>query len=78
MGIGYTFQLAKKLKAADRALLGVRLGRLCVRKDIPVSYIATELGVTRQTIYNWFHGHAVISPTSIPEVKKLMSRIRAT
>ena len=78
MGIGYTFRIARKLKAADGALLGVRLGRLCVRKVIPVSYIATELGVTRQTIYNWFHGHAIICTTSVPEVKKLMSRIRAT
>lgn len=77
MGIGYTFGTARKLKAADGALLGVRLGRLCVRKDVPVSKVAAELGVTRQAVYNWFRGAVPISSRYVPLVKKLIVRIRA-
>jgi predicted DNA-binding protein YlxM (UPF0122 family) len=36
--------------------LGSNLGRWAVHHDIPVTKIAEVLGVTRQTVYNWFTG----------------------
>lgn len=36
--------------------LGNRLGRWCVHRDFSVLRVATVLGVTRQTVYNWFEG----------------------
>lgn len=39
--------------------LGNQLGRWAVYHDFPVTKVATALGVTRQTVYNWFTGTEV-------------------
>lgn len=36
--------------------LGNQLGRWAVYHDFPVTKISTALGVSRQTVYNWFTG----------------------
>lgn len=56
MSYGYSKRLVKLNNSADQSLLGVRLGQVCIENDIPVSLVATNLGVSRQTIYNWFCG----------------------
>jgi DNA-binding XRE family transcriptional regulator len=43
-------------KQADGSLSGVKLGRVCIRKEVPVAEVALQLGVSRQTVYNWFTG----------------------
>ena len=54
--IGYTTRLVSLNKEADQSLLGVRLGRVCIDYDVPVSEVASQLDVSRQTVYNWFMG----------------------
>jgi len=39
--------------------LGVRLGRLAVRKKVSVHEVALRTGASRTTIYNWFAGRGV-------------------
>jgi predicted DNA-binding protein YlxM (UPF0122 family) len=39
--------------------LGGTLGRWAIHLDFPVTKIAYALGVTRQTVYNWFEGKDV-------------------
>ena len=56
MSYGYTTRLNSLNKQADRTSLGVKLGRVCIKHDIPVSDVASQLGVSRQTVYNWFMG----------------------
>ena len=56
MSYGYSARLIALNKEADSKLLGVKLGRICIKRNIPVSTIASKLGVSRQTIYNWFMG----------------------
>lgn len=53
---GYSIRIAEGIKEADVNLLGVQLGRACLARDIPVATVAAELGVTRQTVYQWFLG----------------------
>jgi hypothetical protein len=53
---GYSIRIAEGIRKADGNLLGVQLGRACLARDIPVSTIAVDLGVTRQTVYHWFLG----------------------
>ena len=36
--------------------LGNQLGRWAINLDFPVTKIARALGVSRQTVYNWFTG----------------------
>jgi transcriptional regulator with XRE-family HTH domain len=56
MSYGYSTRILSANKKADSSLLGVALGRLCIEQDIPVVEVAKAMGVSRQTIYNWFSG----------------------
>lgn len=42
--------------AASPKTPGNQLGRWAIHLDFPVTKIAYALGVTRQTVYNWFEG----------------------
>ena len=54
--------------------LGVRLGRVAVRKGISVSHIATEIGASRATVYSWFLG-GVVSNAYRPTVEQLLKEL---
>lgn len=56
MSYGYSTRLVQLNKKADDRMLGVRLGRACIENDVPVFSVAMALGVSRQTVYNWFCG----------------------
>lgn len=56
MSYGYTSRIDKLNRTANRSSLGVKLGRWCIKSDVSVSEIAFQLGVSRQTVYNWFTG----------------------
>jgi transcriptional regulator with XRE-family HTH domain len=56
MPVGYSVQTLKDNAAADAGRLGVRLGRLCIDKNISVAEVAEAMQVSRQTVYNWFRG----------------------
>lgn len=69
MSYGYSQRVVDANKGASKTLLGVRLGRVCIAKDVPVTDVAETIGVSRETVYNWFSGihephqsfHAVIN-----------------
>jgi hypothetical protein len=56
MSRGYSINVVENIKKADGELLGVQLGLACVYHGVPVSKVADDLGVTRQTVYHWFCG----------------------
>jgi hypothetical protein len=56
MSYGYSLRLVERNSRADVRDLGVQLGRVCIKHDVPVAVVATAFGVSRQTIYNWFIG----------------------
>ena len=56
MSYGYSARIVRLNAVADERRLGVDLGRVCIALDIPVSKVAETLGVSKQTIYNWFIG----------------------
>lgn len=56
MSVGYSLKLVHMNNEASDDLLGVRLGRVCINNDVPVIDVANRLGVSRQTVYNWFCG----------------------
>jgi hypothetical protein len=53
---GYSIEVAEAIWKGDQSRLGVRLGKLCIQRRVPVAKVAGTLGVSRQTIYNWFVG----------------------
>jgi hypothetical protein len=53
---GYTLRIVRANKVANAKSPGVKLGRICIEKDIPVREVAEYFGVSRMTIYKWFVG----------------------
>ena len=77
MSYGYSQRLVAANEKADSALEGVRLGRFCIKHDIPVSVVAKALGVSRMTVYNWFSGVTAPKTSKLPTIKKFIETITA-
>jgi transcriptional regulator with XRE-family HTH domain len=75
MSYGYSAKLVALNKQADKENLGVRLGRACIKEDISVSIVASALGVSRQTLYNWFMGKSSPQPMMVDLVTRYLARI---
>lgn len=69
--IGYSVALRDYNRKADKRNLGVRLGRYCIAENVSVKAIAKTLGVSRQTIYNWFTGVGTPSKSHAELIAKL-------
>jgi len=76
MSYGYSNRLIELNKEADDRLLGVQLGRVCIQRDVPVSDVAVHLGVTRQTVYNWFCG-ANAPRAKLKQIQQIISSLAA-
>ena len=74
---GYTFRLASANKKADGRNPGVKLGRYCIANNIPVTDVAEQFGVSRQTIYNWFAGVHAPSKDMCERIKDYLDRAKA-
>lgn len=75
MSYGYSARLIALNKEADSKLLGVKLGRACIKRNIPVSLVASSLGVSRQTVYNWFTGVNTPLNQSVDAVQALLKSL---
>jgi len=51
---GYSLRVMRANEQADPSSTGVLLGRICIKKEIPVVDVADFFGVSRMTIYSWF------------------------
>lgn len=74
MSYGYSIRLVELNKEADRKLIGVRLGRRCIKIGVSVSEVASQLGVSRQTIYNWFVGVTTPRATQVQLIKNFINQ----
>jgi DNA-binding transcriptional regulator YiaG len=75
MSYGYSAKLVALNRQADKENLGVRLGRACIKEDLSVSMVASALGVSRQTLYNWFMGKSSPQPMMVDLVTRYLARI---
>lgn len=78
MSQGYTIKIAEAIKNADGNLLGVRLGRICLDRGISVVEAARTLGVTRQTIYQWFCGETTPLAHHLDVMQQWMDKLSKT
>lgn len=46
-------------KSRESEPLGVNLGKLCVKANIPASYVALALEVSPTIVYRWFRGAGI-------------------
>ena len=77
MKYGYSLRIANLNKKADESLLGVKLGRVCIRKDVTVIEVATKLKVSRQTVYNWFIAGTYVHKDLVDDVKEYIALLQA-
>ena len=75
MSYGYSVRVIDSNKEANPELIGVELGRLCIKHDLPVNSVSETLGVSRQTVYNWFCGTNSPQEEMIKPVKLLVQRL---
>jgi hypothetical protein len=69
---GYSYRLVVANKAANPKHIGVKLGKYCIAKDIPVMEIAKKFSVSRMTIYQWFTGNTMPHKTMAEKIEKLI------
>jgi len=73
--IGYSLSIVQKNKDADGKRIGVKLGRVCIKKNISVRKVAEVAGVSTVAVYGWFTGEFDPKPETL---KKLMKYIERT
>ena len=47
------------LQKADPTRIGVQLGKICVKANLPTTYVAEAFNVSRMSIHSWFRGQYV-------------------
>ena len=76
MKYGYSLRIADLNKKADGSLLGVKLGRLCIKNNVPVVEVSTLLKVSRQTVYNWFIADTYVHRDLVDLVEKYIALLQ--
>lgn len=69
---GYSSETIRKVMAADRMHPGVKLGRICIAKKIPVSEVVERLKVSKPTVYGWFTGVQYPKEDQLEKVKEAL------
>ena len=55
----YSEQFLLGLQKADPTRIGVQLGKVCVKANLPTTYVAEAFNVSRMSIHSWFRGQYV-------------------
>jgi hypothetical protein len=76
MAKGYSVITINEIRSANSQLLGVQLGLVCLRNDIPVTDVAEFFGVSRMTVYNWFKGKVIASGKHAERMTKLIEKLK--
>jgi transcriptional regulator with XRE-family HTH domain len=73
---GYSFALHLANQDADSRFIGVRLGRYCIKNNIPVVRVAEQFGVSRMTIYQWFTGQTQPRSSKVEKIEKYLVKTK--
>ena len=71
----YTVLMEQAINDANPFYLGVKLAKICMKLDIPVSDVAEYLGVSHSTVLGWFVGKRDVSPKHSETVQKLIDKL---
>lgn len=78
MSFGYTLRIRDLNAKANQRKLGVRLGRLCIKHNVPVTVVAQRMGVTRATVYNWFCGTSVPQASAVSLIESYIASLEGS
>ena len=73
---GYSRKYVSANRNADQSHIGVKLGRVCIDRDIPVLDVAEYLGVSRQAVYLWFLGKSKPHPDMRLKIQEITKRLK--
>jgi transcriptional regulator with XRE-family HTH domain len=76
MSHGYSQSLVQANKEVSARLLGVALGRHCIKQGISVSDTAERFGVSRMTVYMWFKGERNPNPAVATQIQRYIKKRR--
>jgi len=77
MSVGYSLDTIVANKLANGRKIGVKLGRVCIDRDISVTAVAKRFKVSRQTIYNWYTGVYEPSKALTPRIRTYVDSLQA-
>ena len=72
---GYSTLMVQAIYDANPFFLGVKLAKICVRLNIPVTDVAEYLNVSRPTVYSWLNGKRDVSYKYATQVEKLIDKL---
>ena len=75
--IGYSQNLIKANARADKKLLGVQLGKVCIQKNVSVMDVAKKFGVSRTAVYAWFVGESEVAFSRRVRVSDYLNYLKA-
>lgn len=75
---GYSSRIVGANSLANTDSLGVLLGRYCIAKDISANEIASELSVSKMTIYKWFTGKTLPRKSKEDHIKEIIADLIIT
>ena len=75
MSTGYASGFINEVKASDKSKIGVQLGKVCIKRDIPVTDIAQFFEVSRVTVYSWFRGKINVPDRHQEKMQKLIDKL---
>jgi hypothetical protein len=55
----YSERFLLDLNKSDPTRIGVQLGKVCVKANLPTAYVAKAFDVSRMSIHSWFRGQYV-------------------
>jgi len=75
MSQGYSTNLVAANRQESLRHIGVALGRVCIKKGVPVTDVAAHFHVSRQTVYSWFKGVSHPRPELQKDIERYMNKI---
>ena len=73
---GYSRKYITANKKADQSHIGVKLGRVCIDRDISVHDVSEYLGVSRQAVYLWFLGKSKPHPDMRLKIEAVTKKLK--
>jgi predicted transcriptional regulator len=72
---GYSVFTIREVNDANPRMLGVKLAKICIKKEIPVKDVAEFFKVSRVTVYSWFRGKVEVSEKHAAKVQQLIDKL---
>lgn len=71
---GYTTLFLSAIEGAELDPVVKQFAAGCIARGIPIASVASRLGVTRASVYNWFTGKTAPRHAQMAQIKRVVAR----